>query len=162
MYAIRSYYDLATRGVVVTAKQAARLNHYRPLFEKANQRTILLDQEWQEGDTIRYPELAETLSRIRDLGRDEFYKGKTADLLVASIQQGGGIMTKEDLAAYEAKWRDPIMFSYKDSKIISMPPPSSGGICLAQILKSIEPFNIGQYEQNSVPYIQLLTEAELV
>ncbi|RKD90162.1 gamma-glutamyltransferase [Mangrovibacterium diazotrophicum] len=152
--------DLATNGVVVTEKQANRLNHYRHLFSQANKRTILLDKEWTAGDTIRYPELAETLTRIRDHGKDEFYKGKTAQLLVDYVQQLGGIITMDDLAAYEAKWRTPITFTYNGNKIISMPPPSSGGICLAQILKSIEPFNISQYGQNSVQYIQLLTEAE--
>jgi len=152
--------ELATRGVVVTEKQANRLNHYRHLFSQANNRTILLDKNWAAGDTIRYPELAETLTRIRDNGQDEFYKGKTAQLIVDYVQQLGGILTMEDLAAYEAKWRTPITFTYDGNKIISMPPPSSGGICLAQILKSIEPFNISQYKQNSVQYIQLLTEAE--
>ena len=152
--------DLATRGVVVTEKQANRLNHYRHLFSQANNRTILLDKNWAAGDTIRYPELAETLTRIRDNGQDEFYKGKTAQLIVDYVQQLGGILTMEDLAAYEAKWRAPITFTYDGNKIISMPPPSSGGICLAQILKSIEPFNMRQYGQNSVQYIQLLTEAE--
>ncbi|WP_163712086.1 gamma-glutamyltransferase [Mangrovibacterium lignilyticum] len=152
--------DLATKGVVVSEKQANRLNHYKQHFNTANGRTILLDKEWTAGDTIRYQELAGTLTRIRNNGKDEFYKGQTAQLIVDYVQQLGGILTMEDLAAYEAKWRTPITFTYKDNKIIAMPPPSSGGICLAQILKSIEPFHIGQYKQNSVQYIQLLTEAE--
>jgi len=152
--------DLAKRGVVFTKKQARGTNHYRDLFIKANKRTILLDQDWKEGDTIKYPKLAATFERIRDNGRDEFYKGKTADILVDYVQKLGGIITKEDLAKYEAKEREPVVFQYKNSKIISMPPPSSGGVCIAQILKSIEPFNIGQYEHNSEKYIQLITEAE--
>ena len=152
--------DLAKRGVVFTKKQARGTNHYRDLFLKANKRTILLDQEWKEGDTIKYPKLAATFERIRDNGRDEFYKGKTADILVAYVQKLGGIITKEDLAKYEAKEREPVVFQYKNSKIISMPPPSSGGVCIAQILKSIEPFDIGQYKHNSEKYIQLITEAE--
>ncbi len=152
--------DLAKKGVVVTKNQAKRLNKYRKLFEEANDRIIFLDQEWEEGDTIKYPKLATTFERIRDNGRDEFYTGLTADILVNYVQNLGGIITKEDLAKYEAKERDPIVFSYKDSRIISMPPPSSGGIGIAQILKSIEPFDIGQYEHNSQNYIQLITEAE--
>ena len=152
--------DLAKRGVVFTKKQARGTNHYRDLFVKANKRTILLDQDWKEGDTIKYPKLAATFERIRDNGRDEFYKGKTADILVDYVQKLGGIITKEDLAKYEAKEREPVVFQYKNSKIISMPPPSSGGVCIAQILKSIEPFDIGQYEHNSEKYIQLITEAE--
>ena len=95
--------------------------------------------------------------RIKINGRDEFYKGKTATILIEQIQKLGGIMTKEDLANYEVKWRDPISFIYKNHKIISMPPPSSGGICMAQILKSIAPYNIKQYAHNSKEYIQSLS-----
>jgi gamma-glutamyltranspeptidase/glutathione hydrolase len=152
--------DLAKRGVVVTLKQANSFNRYGDLFEEANKRVIFLDKEWKEGDTIRYTKLAATFERIRDNGRDEFYKGLTAEILVDYVQNLGGIITKEDLAKYEAKERDPIVFNYKDSRIISMPPPSSGGICVAQILKSIEPFDIGQYPHNSLEYIQLIVEAE--
>lgn len=152
--------DLARRGVVVTQKQAERLNRYREYFEEANRRTIFLDREWKQGDTIRYPDLALTFERIRDGGRDEFYSGKTAELLVDYVQRLGGIITMEDLKRYEAVWRDPIVFDYKEYRIISMPPPSSGGICVAQILKSIEPFDIGQYAHNSSKYVQLLAEAE--
>ena len=152
--------DLAKRGVVVTQKQAKSLNKYRKLFFKANKRKIYLDKEWKAGDTIKYLQLAKTLERIRDNGKDEFYKGKTADILIAYLQNLDGIMTKEDLEKYQAKWRKPIEFTYKNNKIISMSLPSSGGICIAQILKSIEPFHIEQYAHNSVKYIQLLTEAE--
>ncbi len=152
--------DLAKKGVVVTEKQARSMQYYREFFEKANKKTIFLDKEWKAGDTIKYLKIAATLERIRDNGRDEFYKGETAEMLVHQVQELGGIITKEDLEKYEAKWRKPITFTYKNARIISMPPPSSGGICIAQILKSIEPFNIGQYKHNSLEYIQLLAEAE--
>ncbi len=152
--------DLAKSGVVVTKKQAYSLNKYRVLFEKANKRKIFLDKEWKEGDTIKYLKLATTLERIRDNGKDEFYKGKTAEMMISYIQDLGGIMTTQDLEKYEAKWRKPITFTYKDAKITSMSLPSSGGICIAQILKGIEPYNIGQYAHNSQKYIQLITEAE--
>ncbi len=152
--------DLAKRGVVVTQKQAESLNNYRKYFEKANQRTIFLDKDWTAGDTIKYPALARTFERIRDNGRAEFYEGKTADLLVDYLSELGGIITKEDLKKYKAVWREPIIFDYKGYKVISMPPPSSGGVCIGQILKSIEPYDIGQYKHNSDKYIQLLTEAE--
>ncbi|MCF6349153.1 MAG: gamma-glutamyltransferase [Flavobacteriaceae bacterium] len=152
--------DLAEKGVVVTEKQAKRLAKYRVLFEEANKRIIFLDTTWNASDTIKYPALANTFKRIRDHGEKEFYTGKTADILVEYIQQLGGIITKEDLAKYEAKWRNPISFSYDGNKIISMSPPSSGGICIAQILKSIEPYEIQQYKHNSPKYIQLITEAE--
>jgi len=152
--------DLAQKGVVVTRKQAARLNHYRKYFAEENHRPILLDKDWKEGDTIKYPALARTFERIRDNGRDEFYEGKTADMLVSYVQEHGGIITKQDLAQYEAKWRKPIVFDYKGAKIISMSPPSSGGICVAEILNAIEPFPISSYGHNTTKYIQLLTEAE--
>jgi len=152
--------DLAYKGVVVTKKQADRLNRYRKYFEQANERTIFLDREWKEGDTIRYPDLARTFERIRDNGREEFYQGETGLMMVEYLKKLGGIVTMEDLAKYEAVWREPIVFEYKDYRIISMPPPSSGGICVAQILKSVEPFDIGQYTHNSARYVQLLAEAE--
>ena len=152
--------DLAEKGAIVTEKQAKRLAHYRTYFKEANNRKIFLDTVWKTGDTIKYTALAETLKRIRDHGRDDFYKGTSADIMVDYIKQLGGIITKEDLAKYEAKWRDPISFSYDGNKIISMSPPSSGGICIAQILKSIESYDIEQYKHNSVEYIQLITEAE--
>ena len=152
--------DLAKKGVIVTPKQAKRLKYYRKLFNDANNRTITLDKEWKGGDTIKYFAFAKTLERIRDNGRKEFYTGKTAKDMVAYIQNLGGIITMEDLEKYEAKWRDPIQFNYKDYTITSMTLPSSGGICIAQILKSIAPYNIKQFAHNSDQYIQLLTEAE--
>ena len=152
--------ELAKKGVVVTEKQQKRLEKHTPNFRKANKETILLDNNWKKGDSIRYISLAETLTRIQKYGRDEFYKGQTAKTLAKFLQDNGGIITEQDLAKYEAKWRTPVVFTYDDLKIISMAPPSSGGVCLAQIMNAIEPFNIEQYEHNSTKYIQLLVEAE--
>ena len=129
--------DLANKGVVVTKKQAERLANYRHFFSEVNDRKIMLDNDWKEGDTIKYVMLAKTLERIRGLGRDGFYKGETGEMLVNYVQKLGGIITKADLENYEAKWRNAIEFTYKDLKIISMSPPSSGGICIAQIFKAI-------------------------
>lgn len=152
--------DLAKRGVVVTKKQAKGLKHYQQLFLKANKDSIFLNKHWKENDTIKYPALAETLTRIMKNGKDEFYKGETAKILAKFIQDNGGIITEEDLAKYEAKWRTPITFTYDDLKIISMSPPSSGGICLAQIMKMIEPFPLNEFGHNSLKAIQVITEAE--
>ena len=152
--------DLAKTGVIVTKKQAKSNNNYRKYFTQANDHQILLDQDWKEGDTIKYLNLAKTFERIKENGRDGFYKGETAEMLVNYVQKLGGIITKEDLEKYEAKWRTPIEFMYKDLKIISMSPPSSGGICNAQIFKALEPFDIASYGHNSVKAIQLITEAE--
>ncbi|MCB0462059.1 MAG: gamma-glutamyltransferase [Flavobacteriaceae bacterium] len=157
---IQPVIELAQNGVVVTKKQDERIKHYQPNFPKANKDSILFDKTWKENDTIKYPQLAETLTRIMNNGRDEFYKGETAKRFVQFMQDNGGIITEEDLDKYEAKWRDPITFEYDDLKIISMSPPSSGGICLAQILKMVEPYDLDKFGHNSVKTIQVLTEAE--
>lgn len=152
--------DLARNGFKVTENQANALNGTRKRFEEANNYKILFDQEWKEGDLLQQEELAQTLERIRDNGRDGFYKGKTADLIVEYQKELGGIITHEDLEKYKAVWRTPIVFDYKGYKITSMTLPASGGICLAQILKSVEPYDFSKIEHNSTKYIQLLTEAE--
>lgn len=152
--------DLAKKGVVVTKKQEDRLGNYKDAFRKVNRDTIPLERNWKENDTIKYPALAETLERIMRNGRDEFYKGETASRLVGFMQESGGIITMEDLGRYEAKWRDPVVFEYDDLRVISMSPPSSGGICLAQIMKMIEPFDLHIMGHNSTEAIQVITEAE--
>jgi len=152
--------DLAFKGVIVTKKQENRLQKYRKYFSEVNEETVILDADWKENDTIKYYNLAKTLERIRDHGRDGFYKGETAEILVKNVQKLGGIITRDDLEKYEAKWRKPIEFNYKDLKIIAMSPPSSGGICNAQIFKALEPYNIASYGHNSIQAIQLITEAE--
>ncbi|MGB1284856.1 MAG: gamma-glutamyltransferase, partial [Polaribacter sp.] len=151
---------LAKRGIIVTKKQEKRIKKYQPYFLKANKEPILFDKAWKENDTIKYNALAETLERILKNGRDEFYKGETAKRLVTFMQANGGIMTLEDLAKYEVKWRKPITFNYDGLRVISMSPPSSGGICLAQIMNGIEPYDLKKYGHNSVKTIQVIAEAE--
>ncbi len=150
---------LAERGVVVTEKQARRLESYRERFIKVNGDSTKFAQDFQPGDTIKYPALAKTLRKIMAEGRDGFYKGEVAQKLANFIQERGGFITEEDLARYEAKWRYPIVFTYKDLRIVSMSPPSSGGVTINQIFKMIEPYDIGQYGHNSVAAVQLFTEA---
>ncbi|QFZ53415.1 gamma-glutamyltransferase [Oceanihabitans sp. IOP_32] len=151
---------LARKGVVVTKKQENRIKNFQPYFREANKDSILFEKPWKENDTIKYNALANTLDRILLHGKDEFYKGETAKKLAKFIQDNGGIITEEDLAKYEAKWRTPITFNYDDLRIISMSPPSSGGICLAQIMTMIEPFPLHEYGHNSLKSIQVITEAE--
>ena len=152
--------ELAEKGVVVTKKQEKSLNVYRESIIKANGATTKFASVFKENDTIKYPALAETLKRIAKNGKEEFYKGETAQKLVRYFEKIGAIITKEDLAQYEAKWRNTIEFGYKDLKIISMAPPSSGGICLAQIMKMIEPYDLAKMGHNSPEAIQVLVEAE--
>jgi gamma-glutamyltranspeptidase/glutathione hydrolase len=104
--------------------------------------------------------LAETLERIAKFGKAGFYEGENADALVARVQETGGIITHQDLIQYEPVWREPIHFKYKDLDLYTMAPPSSGGICLGQIMKMIEPYNIGQYDQNAQEAVQIMVEAE--
>ena len=151
---------LAEKGVVVTRKQERRLNDYREEIIKVNGNQTLFAKPFKEKDTIKYPALAATLKRIAKNGRDEFYKGQTAKTLVQYLQQKGGIITMKYLKQYEAKWRTPLSFQYKDLKIISMPPPSSGGICLAEIFKMIAPFDLSKMGHNSTASIQVIVEAE--
>ncbi len=153
--------DLAKTGIVLSKNLATRYNNINLELPKVNNYTSHFEEKiWKKGDTIKFLKLAETLERIKEHGRNEFYKGETAQLIVNYIQELGGIITLNDLESYEAKWRTPITFQYKDFKIISMSLPSSGGICLAQMLKSIEPFDLAEIKHNSTKYIQLLTEAE--
>lgn len=151
---------LAERGVIVTKKQEKSLNDYRDAIVKINGESTLLAANFKENDTIKYPALATTLKRIAKNGRSEFYKGETAKILVDYLQKKGGIITLEDLSKYEAKWRKPLQFTYKDLKITSMSPPSSGGICLAQILKMIAPYDLAKMGHNSAEAIQVIVEAE--
>ncbi|CAM1365620.1 gamma-glutamyltransferase [Tenacibaculum xiamenense] len=157
---IQPVIDLANRGVVVTEKQEKRLQKHKKDFFRVNKDTIPLAKTWKSGDTIKYNALAKTLTRVLENGRDEFYKGETAKKLASFLQQEGGYVTEEDLAKYEAKWRTPIVFSYDDLKIISMSPPSSGGVCLTEIMNAIEPFDLHEYGHNSSKSIQVITEAE--
>lgn len=152
--------ELAEKGVIVTKKQEKSLNEYRESIIKANGKNTKFATVFKENDTIKYPALAETLKRIAQNGKEEFYTGETANKLIRYFKKIGAIITKEDLAQYEAKWRKTIKFGYKDLKIISMAPPSSGGICLAQIMKMIAPFDLATMGHNSPDAIQVIVEAE--
>ena len=152
--------ELAEKGVIVTKKQEKSLNTYRESIIKANGNTTKFATVFKENDTIKYPALAETLKRIAKNGKNEFYKGQTAGKLIRYFKKIGAIITKEDLAQYEAKWRNTLEFGYKDLKIISMTPPSSGGICLAQIMKMIAPFDLAAMGHNSPEAIQIIVESE--
>jgi gamma-glutamyltranspeptidase / glutathione hydrolase len=111
------------------------------------------------GSTWKDPQLADVLQRIAEQGKDGFYRGKTADLLVAEMQRGGGLISHKDLEAYEAKWRTPIRFKYRGNEIISMPPPSSGGITMAETLQMLEHWDLAHMGWHSTEHLHLLTEA---
>ncbi|MBL0169767.1 MAG: gamma-glutamyltransferase [Gemmatimonadaceae bacterium] len=111
------------------------------------------------GERMKLPDLAKTLSRIRDRGRDGFYKGETARLIAEEMKRGGGIITEKDLAGYEAKERAAVKGSFKGYEVISMPPPSSGGIAMIEMLNILEGYDLKAAGHNSPRYIHLLTES---
>lgn len=113
---------------------------------------------YQPGETWIQKDLAETLKRISEKGKAGFYEGKTAELLAKQMKSNGGLITKEDLAAYNAVIRDPVVTSYRDYTIYSMPPPSSGGITLSLMLNILEGYNLKDLGHNSSQYIHILTE----
>lgn len=151
---------LAKKGVVITERQLKQINSNQKEINKISGSETMYSKIFKVGDTIKYLPLASTLERILQNGATEFYKGETAQNMVNFIQKNGGILSMEDLSKYEVKWRKPITFQYRNLKIISMSPPSSGGITLGQIMKMIEPYPMKTYGHNSEKYIQLLTEAE--
>ncbi|MEW7290786.1 gamma-glutamyltransferase [Aquimarina sp. 2304DJ70-9] len=152
--------ELAHKGFVITQKQEKRFEHYKEYFYKVNKDTIPILKGYTANDTLKNPKLAQTLLRIIENGKDEFYRGETGQKLIDFIQDNGGIMTIEDLNKYEVKWREPVRFKYKDLTVISMSPPSSGGICLAQIMGMIEPYDLSNYGHNQLKTIQVIVEAE--
>lgn len=154
--------DLALNGFALTEKEADNLNSLQDELKQFNsiQPDFLIREQWKAGDSIWYTDLGHTLERIRDNGLAGFYEGKTADDIVAEMQRGHGLITHEDLKSYKSMWRDPLILKYKEYNVISMGPPSSGGVALAQLLKSIEPFPITDWGHNTARTVHVMTEAE--
>jgi gamma-glutamyltranspeptidase/glutathione hydrolase len=152
--------QLASHGFPITKKQAERFNLYQDDFAKFNtQNQYLQKLLWKEGDTLIQTDLAQTLSIIKEKGRSSFYEGEIAKSLIATIKENG-IMTLEDLKNYQSVWREPITYNFGKYQLISMPPPSSGGIAISQLLMSLANFNIDTINHNSIEYIHLLSEIE--
>jgi gamma-glutamyltranspeptidase / glutathione hydrolase len=154
--------DLAEKGFPLTEKEAHKLNLSQNAILKANDSTTYFYNggKWKAGDLIILPELAKTLKLIRDKGRDGFYSGETAQNLINELAPKGGIISQTDLDAYQAVWRSPVEGSYRQYKVISMPPPSSGGVALIQLLKGSEPYNFKEFGHNSALSIHVMTELE--
>jgi gamma-glutamyltranspeptidase / glutathione hydrolase len=154
--------DLALNGFPLTRRQAKSFSFIQDTVKKYNsiQPEFFIRGDWKENDSIRWTDLGHTLELIRDQGPKGFYEGVTADNIVAEMKRGGGLISYQDLKNYRAIWRDPVIGTYKDYRIISMGPPSSGGVALMQLLKMVEKSPLADWGHNSVPYIHLLTEAE--
>ena len=116
-------------------------------------------EPYREGEVLKQPDLARTLTRIMLEGRDGFYRGETARLLVAEMRRGDGVITGQDLAAYQAKERTPVVGEYRGHQVISMPPPSSGGVALVEMLNILEGFDLASMGHNSPDYVHHLAEA---
>ena len=131
--------DLAANGVKLTEKEAAGLNRTHDDFARFTPgSSYIRATPWAAGDLIQHPDLAATLGRIRDQGRAGFYEGATADLIVAEMQRGQGIISKADLAGYQPKWRTPLHGQYRGHDVLTFPLPSSGGVALLQMLQMLE------------------------
>lgn len=152
--------DLANNGYLVTKYLEDALNEKRDDFIKLNGKNSLYSIKYNQGDTIKNKNYAETLTKIMNEGENGFYKGEVAEDIINTISRSGGIMNLEDLSNYKSIWREPVRFKYKDFDIISMSFPSSGGILLGQMMKAIEDFDLSSIEHNSSEYVQLLTEIE--
>ncbi len=155
---------LAEAGFRLTYRHASRFNAYHPAFSEFESTRKYFTkgdstQRYQEGEVFVQKDLAEVLKRIRDHGRDGFYKGQTADLIVAEMERGGGLITHADLEAYQAVERPPVTGRYRGYRVLSMGPPSSGGVALLQLLNAAEPYDVGAMGWNASATVHLMGEA---
>ncbi len=154
--------DLAKNGLVVTEKEANKFNENQKDFKKFNTHIsrFINDKKWKKGDILTQPELAFTLEKIRDNGKKGFYEGEIAALIVEEMKKQKGIITLDDLKNYNATFRRPLLSKYRGKTIITMPPPSAGGLLITQMLQMLQPFDIKKLGFQSEKHIQLLTEVE--
>ena len=156
--------NLAKNGFGMTESEARRLNDNKKDFINFNTKPTVFvkkdSSEWKKGDILTQTELAHTLELIRDKGEAGFYEGETADKIVAEMQRGGGIITLEDLKTYDAQWRKPLVGQYRGHDVITMPPPSSGGIIMMQLFKIVENYPLAKMGFHSVESTHLIIEAE--
>lgn len=155
--------ELADKGFVLSydlsSKLAARLEQFRP--HPASLAVFSRDgKPYRQGERFRQRDLAATLKRIRRAGRAGFYEGRTADLIVAEMERGGGLINHADLNDYTSVWREPIRGTYRGYEIVGMPPPSSGGALVQQMLNMLEPYDIGALGYGSAQAMHLMIEAE--
>ena len=155
---------LAKDGFPLPADLAAQFERQRERFagHPASLRKFTKpgDKPYQVGDTFRQSDLAATLERIAKNGRASFYGGRNADLIVAEMHRGNGLITHQDLMAYRSAWRSPIHGTYRGYEVLSMPPPSSGGALLVQMLNMLEPFDINALGSGQPATAHLMIEAE--
>lgn len=153
--------QLAKKGFPVSYSLARSLQRSRAVaFSEEGRRIFQRNgRYYQEGEILRQPELANTLRRIQNAGPSEFYNGRTADLIAAEMKTGKGLITKEDLKNYKAVLREPVRGTYRDYELLSMPPPSSGGIALLEMLNILEHYPLPSMGFNSAAKYHLVIEA---
>lgn len=154
--------DLSQNGHAINATLAEQLNRFRDTFLQVNQLPTAYTKEelWQKGDTLINSELAMTFKEIQAKGRDGFYSGWVAKAIADESKNGNGIISKEDLNRYHAKWRKPLKGKYKNHQIITMAPPSAGGVTLLQMLQASESFDFKNSGHNTAKSIHQMTEIE--
>ncbi|MFQ6610017.1 MAG: gamma-glutamyltransferase [Fidelibacterota bacterium] len=159
---IKPSIKLARNGYELDYQSAKSFEDYREYLgsDEVSSSVFLFKDNISIGDRLKQPELAKTLKRISKKGPNEFYTGKTADLIVKCMKRTNGLITKEDLANYEAIERIPIKFDYRGYTVYSMPPPSSGGIAIAGILNQLENIDLSKISFHSAKHLHYLTEAE--
>jgi gamma-glutamyltranspeptidase/glutathione hydrolase len=156
--------DIARQGHVLTFREARGLNANKSDFINQNKGNSYLinpnHMDWKKDDILIQEDLANTLERIlRDKSKG-FYQGKTAELIISEMKRLNGIITQKDLDTYKPIWRKPIVQSYKNFQIIGMPPPSSGGIALAQLMGMVKKYPLSKWGASSDSTVQLMIEAE--
>jgi gamma-glutamyltranspeptidase/glutathione hydrolase len=153
---------LAISGYALSERVVGLLNTYRntlTLYDDSKRIFLKNDLLFKEGDVLRQPELAQTLARIEASGAREFYTGKTGRLIADDMKTHGGLITLEDLKDYRAKERTPLRGTYRGYPLITMPPPSSGGLVTLETLNLLEGFNLAQMKYNSAARYHLVVEA---
>ena len=152
--------NLAEKGFAINKRQASLLNKHKKDFIKYNPKNqyFIKNTDWKAGDTLKQKDLANTLKIIRDGGRESFYNGEITRKIIESLDNKS-ILNSEDFKKYQSIWREPIETKINNYKIITMPPPSSGGIALSQLLLMIFNLEVDK-KHNSVEYIHLLSELE--
>ena len=152
--------NLAENGFVLTLRESKNLNRFNASHNVTDSYNPYFKDQFKEGDTIKLPDLAKTLKFIRDYKREGFYSGDVAENLLAEMKKNNGLISKSDLQSYKSIWREPIIGNYKNYKVISMGPPSSGGVLLMQMLKMAEQFPLNKYKFHTKESIHIMTEIQ--
>ena len=155
---------LSEEGFYLSYYEAQRLNAYKSFFEKNKAAKKIFtrqdNQPWKENDKLVQLDLSKTLKRIARHGRDGFYTGPVAKMVVEEMKRGNGLISMNDLASYTSKYRTPVKGTYKGYDIISMGPPSSGGTLLVNMLNMLENFSEDSLKWNSSDYVHVMTEIQ--